>query len=53
MPVMTGTINPPKNRSNQIRILKIVKLSTNGMGRAEPTAKSEITQHVCSALGEL
>lgn len=53
IPVITGTMKPPKKRRDQIRILKIVKLSTKGMGRAEATAKSETRQQICSALGEL
>jgi len=46
MPVITGTIKPPKNKSDHIRILKSVKLSVKGIGRAEVTAKIETRQHI-------
>jgi hypothetical protein len=46
MPVITGTIKPPRKRRDQIRILKRVKLSTKGIGMAETTANSEIKQHI-------
>jgi hypothetical protein len=53
IPVITGTIKPPKKRSDQIRILKRVKLSTKGIGIADATAKSETRQQIYSAFGEL
>ncbi len=53
MPVITGTIKPPRKRSDQIRILNRVKLSTNGIGMADKTASRETKQHIYSAFGEL
>ena len=53
MPVITGTIKPPRKRSDQIKILNTVKLSTNGIGMADKTAKRETKQHIYSAFGEL
>ncbi len=53
IPVITGTIKPPRKRSDQIRILNRVKLSTKGIGIADNTARRETIQQICSALGEL
>jgi hypothetical protein len=53
MPVITGTMKPPRKRRDHIRNLKSIKLSTKGIGSAEATAKIEIIQHICRAFGEL
>jgi hypothetical protein len=53
IPVITGTIKPPRKRSDHIRILKRVKLSTKGIGIADATANKETMQQIYSAFGEL
>jgi hypothetical protein len=52
MPVNTGTIKPPKNRSNHIKKEKIRKLLMKGTGSADAIANAETNPVIFSAMGD-